>query len=63
MALVAGDAPLPDSAVYASYLLNRLALYRQVVLAAYAPAQRLVKRALSDAPPECLKCSAKVCCT
>jgi hypothetical protein len=42
MALVAVDAPLPDSAeTAAGYLLNGLALYRQGALAAYAQARPL----------------------
>jgi tetratricopeptide (TPR) repeat protein len=48
MALVAGDAPLPDGAeTAAGHLLNRLAAYRQITLAAYAQARPLVERALS----------------
>jgi tetratricopeptide (TPR) repeat protein len=48
MALVAVDAPLPDSAeTAAGYLLNGLALYRQGALAAYAQARPLAERALA----------------
>ena len=48
LALVGGDSEPPDGAERsASYLLDRLAAYRQVALAAYASARPLYERALA----------------